>query len=117
METQRSHRREDQRIAIIGLGYVGLPLAIALARRGLNVLGVDVDARKIAVLGDMYELGSYEDEGHRIVGRRAREVAHLLVVVGTRDRCRLGGLEDTLYVFADMTWNVAVGTMRILHVN
>jgi len=40
------------------------------------------DARKIAVLGDMYELGSYEEEGHRIVGRRAREVADLLVAVG-----------------------------------
>ncbi|RPI52724.1 MAG: UDP-N-acetylmuramoyl-tripeptide--D-alanyl-D-alanine ligase, partial [Chloroflexi bacterium] len=39
-------------------------------------------ARKIAVLGDMYELGSYEEEGHRIVGRRAREVADLLVTVG-----------------------------------
>ncbi|MCL7451640.1 MAG: UDP-N-acetylmuramoyl-tripeptide--D-alanyl-D-alanine ligase [Anaerolineae bacterium] len=38
--------------------------------------------RKIAVLGDMYELGSYEEEGHRVVGRRAREVADLLVTVG-----------------------------------
>jgi UDP-N-acetylmuramoyl-tripeptide--D-alanyl-D-alanine ligase len=38
--------------------------------------------RKIAVLGDMYELGSYEVEGHHIVGRRAREVADILVTVG-----------------------------------
>jgi UDP-N-acetyl-D-glucosamine dehydrogenase len=50
METQGSSRRDDQRVAIIGLGYVGLPLAVALARRGLNVLGVDVDPRKIAHL-------------------------------------------------------------------
>jgi UDP-N-acetylmuramoyl-tripeptide--D-alanyl-D-alanine ligase len=39
-------------------------------------------ARRIAVLGDMYELGSYEEEGHRIVGGRAREVADILVTVG-----------------------------------
>jgi len=40
------------------------------------------EARKMAALGDMYELGSYEEEGHRIVGRRAREVTDLLVAVG-----------------------------------
>ncbi|HSJ55683.1 MAG TPA: hypothetical protein VLC95_00780, partial [Anaerolineae bacterium] len=38
--------------------------------------------RAIAVLGDMYELGSYEDEGHKLVGRRAYEVADVLVAVG-----------------------------------
>ena len=38
--------------------------------------------RKIAVLGDMYELGSYEEEAHQLVGRRAREVADVLVTVG-----------------------------------
>ncbi|PJF48215.1 MAG: nucleotide sugar dehydrogenase [Chloroflexi bacterium] len=42
--------RTDQRIAVLGLGYVGLPLAIAFAKAGRNVLGVDVDARKVAQL-------------------------------------------------------------------
>ncbi len=42
--------------------------------------------RKIAVLGDMYELGGYAEEGHRIVGRRARDVADLLVAVGPLGR-------------------------------
>ena len=42
--------------------------------------------RRIAVLGDMLELGDYEIEGHRVVGRRAAEVAQLLVVVGERGR-------------------------------
>ena len=40
------------------------------------------DRRKIAVLGDMYELGSYEEEAHKMVGRRARDIADLLVTVG-----------------------------------
>jgi UDP-N-acetylmuramoyl-tripeptide--D-alanyl-D-alanine ligase len=30
----------------------------------------------------MYELGSYEEEGHRIVGRRIPDVADILVTVG-----------------------------------
>jgi UDP-N-acetyl-D-glucosamine dehydrogenase len=42
--------RTDQRIATIGLGYVGLPLAIALAKAGRHVTGIDVDARKVAQL-------------------------------------------------------------------
>ena len=35
---------QDRRVAIIGLGYVGLPLAIAFAEAGLEVDGVDVSA-------------------------------------------------------------------------
>ncbi|HTB62667.1 MAG TPA: nucleotide sugar dehydrogenase [Opitutales bacterium] len=38
------------KIAIIGLGYVGLPLALRFARAGVSVLGVDVDATKCAAL-------------------------------------------------------------------
>ncbi len=34
-------------IGIIGLGYVGLPLAVEYADKGFNVLGVDLDQRKI----------------------------------------------------------------------
>ena len=38
--------------------------------------------RRIAVLGDMLELGSYTDEGHKLVGRRAADIVDLLVTVG-----------------------------------
>lgn len=37
-------------IAVIGLGYVGLPLALSLVRRGYSVLGVDVDESKVDTL-------------------------------------------------------------------
>ena len=37
-------------IAIIGLGYVGLPLCLQFARSGVRVLGVDIDARKVTAL-------------------------------------------------------------------
>lgn len=43
-------------IGIIGLGYVGLPLALQFARRGRAVIGLDIDARKVDQinLGDSY---------------------------------------------------------------
>jgi UDP-N-acetyl-D-glucosamine dehydrogenase len=43
-------------IGIVGLGYVGLPLAVAFAEAGDDVVGVDVDAHKVAALaaGESY---------------------------------------------------------------
>jgi len=46
----------------------------------------EIEGRKIAVLGDMYELGQYEKEAHKLVGRRACEVVDLLVTVGPLGR-------------------------------
>lgn len=40
----------DALIGIVGLGYVGLPLAIAYCNAGYNVLGIDTDANKVATL-------------------------------------------------------------------
>jgi UDP-N-acetyl-D-glucosamine dehydrogenase len=37
-------------IAIIGLGYVGLPLALQFARGGVRVVGLDIDAKKVSAL-------------------------------------------------------------------
>jgi UDP-N-acetylmuramoyl-tripeptide--D-alanyl-D-alanine ligase len=49
----------------------------------LNLLE-DLPGRRIAVLGDMLELGDYEHEGHEKVGMRAIEVVDLLITVGRR---------------------------------
>lgn len=38
------------KIAVIGLGYVGLPLSLQFARSGVNVLGLDIDAAKVEAL-------------------------------------------------------------------
>ena len=40
------------KIAIIGLGYVGLPLAIRFARSCVKVLGIDVDPQKVELLNN-----------------------------------------------------------------
>ena len=41
----------DATVGVIGLGYVGLPLALAMARAGFRVIGFDVDPDKIAAIG------------------------------------------------------------------
>jgi UDP-N-acetyl-D-glucosamine dehydrogenase len=38
------------KIAIVGLGYVGLPLSLQFTRSGVNVLGLDIDAAKVTSL-------------------------------------------------------------------
>src|SRR5688572_3125066 len=42
-------------IAVIGIGYVGLPVAASFARRGFPVVGFDVDTGRISELVDGYD--------------------------------------------------------------
>jgi len=44
----------------------------------------DLAGRRIALLGDMLELGAAEEEGHRSVGQRAATACDLLLTVGPR---------------------------------
>ena len=39
-----------EKIAVVGLGYVGLPLALLAERKGLSVIGIDIDEKKISLL-------------------------------------------------------------------
>lgn len=66
---------------------------------GLNLLS-ELDGRKIAVLGDMLELGDFEERGHRMVGVRVADTADELIVVGPRakwiaEEAILSGLPQT----------------------
>jgi len=51
----------------------------------LNLLD-DLEGRKVAVLGDMLELGQYEQHGHQMVGIRAAEIVDELITIGERGR-------------------------------
>src|SRR5680860_1383584 len=44
-----SHR--DRRVAILGLGYVGLPVAVRAAEAGFDVVGLDIDVGRVKRLG------------------------------------------------------------------
>jgi UDP-N-acetyl-D-glucosamine dehydrogenase len=55
-ELLRKIATREAAVGIVGMGYVGLPLAVALAEEGFTVLGVDIDPRKVDALnaGDSY---------------------------------------------------------------
>lgn len=42
--------KKELSLAVIGLGYVGLPIAVAFARKGVNVIGFDISKKKIESL-------------------------------------------------------------------
>ena len=44
--------RKSAEIVIIGVGYVGLPLAVEFAQAGFTVTGVDVNSHKIKLLNE-----------------------------------------------------------------
>jgi len=56
----------------------------ASVNAGLATLKALPAGRRIAVLGDMLRLGEYEEEAHRLVGRRAAECVDYLITRGER---------------------------------
>lgn len=44
---------KEEKLAVVGLGYVGLPIAVAFAKKGINVIGFDLNKEKI----DLYMSG------------------------------------------------------------
>lgn len=45
--------KKEENLALVGLGYVGMPIAVAFANKGLNVIGFDLNKAKI----DLYKSG------------------------------------------------------------
>jgi len=83
------------KIAVVGLGYVGLPLAIQFARANVIVVGLDVDAAKVGIInrGESYikhisqETIKEVSEGGRLCAstdfRRIKEVEAVIICVPT----------------------------------
>ena len=71
-------------IGIVGLGYVGLPLAVAFAEAGEQVIGVDVDHARVAALSER----QLADRGHP--GRAAPGRARLVPLHDPRGRAARG---------------------------
>ena len=71
---------EDRRVAVIGLGYVGLPLAISFSEAGLEVEGIDAFAGRVAELNaGTSPIDDVSDE------RLASALAHGLMVVSPEE--------------------------------
>jgi len=77
----------------------------ASALAALNLFA-ELSERKIAVLGDMLELGDEELTGHQVVGGRAAQVVDVLIAVGARGKwigeaARDAGLSEKNILFAN----------------
>jgi UDP-N-acetyl-D-glucosamine dehydrogenase len=59
-------------IAVLGMGYVGLPLAVAFAEAGFRVTGLDIDAGKLGALqrGESYVEDIAAERVRRVIGTR-----------------------------------------------
>ena len=44
---------KKKKLAVIGLGYVGMPIAVAFAKKGIDVIGYDISKAKI----NLYKMG------------------------------------------------------------
>jgi UDP-N-acetyl-D-glucosamine dehydrogenase len=55
-ELRRRIESRQARVGVVGLGYVGLPLAVEFAQAGFNVTGIDIDKTKVDLLnrGESY---------------------------------------------------------------
>ncbi|OGI62480.1 hypothetical protein A2818_01115 [Candidatus Nomurabacteria bacterium RIFCSPHIGHO2_01_FULL_40_12] len=82
-------------ILIIDDTYNASPFAARAALKTLGeVKGKEGQSRKIAILGDMLELGRHTQEAHRNIGKIAKEYIKVLIVVGPRARTiKEGALE------------------------
>src|SRR5215213_281122 len=76
------------KVGIIGLGYVGLPLAVAFAEAGADVVGVDADSRKVE------RLRRSESDVEDIASDRLREVAPRFTA--TTEHEHLGGCDAVI---------------------
>lgn len=77
---------KSARVGVLGLGYVGLPLAVEFAKAGFRVTGIDVSAEKVSQLnaGESYildihteELKPLVDSGHLRATTDFSEIANL----------------------------------------
>jgi UDP-N-acetyl-D-glucosamine dehydrogenase len=50
IELRRKIESRQAQVGVVGLGYVGLPLAVEFAQAGFSVTGIDIDAGKVASL-------------------------------------------------------------------
>ena len=76
---------------MIGLGYVGLPLAVEFARAGVATIGFDIDAERTAAIarGDSYVADVKSDD--------LRSVVEGLTLSATTDFTELAGV-DTINI-------------------
>lgn len=87
--------------------YNASPMATRAALETLAEISLENNGRKIAVLGDMLEIGKYSVEAHQTIGQIARKIADVIFTVGPRAKFiaeeaeSLGFSKDKIFRFDD----------------
>lgn len=90
---------------IIDDSYNSSPVAANEALEALSM--ISTNGKKIAVLGDMLELGSHSKKEHEKLGEKAAGIAHIIYTIGTRSRwlydaaITVGFPSENIFWFAD----------------
>lgn len=86
---RRRLEEKTARVGVVGLGYVGLPLALLFARQGFQTLGLDIDRAKVDALGRgetyIHHIRS-ESIGEQVKHKRLSATTDFSAV-GTLDAC------------------------------
>src|SRR5512135_2887585 len=94
-ESLRRIQERRARAGVVGLGYVGLPLAVEFARSGFTTIGIDLDARKVDAINQ---------------GRSYIDDVPSTTVAGLRQAGRLQATTDFSAIAECDTINIAVPT-------
>ncbi|PIR89288.1 MAG: hypothetical protein COU07_00090 [Candidatus Harrisonbacteria bacterium CG10_big_fil_rev_8_21_14_0_10_40_38] len=54
-------QKKLETVAVVGLGYVGLPLALLVEEKGYKVIGIDIDEKKVKALAEKRKLNGFEE--------------------------------------------------------
>ena len=73
MTLESKLNKRNARVAVIGLGYVGLPQAMAMAEAGFRVTGIDVSAERVAMLRDGVDRHAWIDAADQALYTAKRE--------------------------------------------
>jgi UDP-N-acetyl-D-glucosamine dehydrogenase len=87
MDLLRKIESKQAKVGVIGMGYVGLPLAVELARAGFHVVGFDVDAHRV---GELMAGRSYIPD---VPSAHLAEVVKNGRFTATTDRTALAGVD------------------------
>ena len=91
MDLEKKLREKSSVAGVVGLGYVGLPLAVELARSGIKTIGIDLNETKVEMVnrGESY-IGDVKMED-------LSEVAKKGLLTATTDFAKLSGV-DTINI-------------------
>lgn len=95
-------RQKEARVGVVGLGYVGLPLAVEFAEAGFTVLGIDLDPKRVETInaGRSY-IGDVAEErlrplveGHRLTATSTYDMVSMLDAISICVPTPLGKSRD-----------------------